>query len=150
MFTKHTPYLRDDAYWTWINRIVGQSISVVAECDDRIIGHYAVVPRNLIVKNRVLKAALGIHAFVDPDFRREISIFEISNYLYRIAQDKGIQVYTVFQMSIIGRFRLELKDGKRLLYLNPMNCLRIRGLTILRLPYSLMRLRILIMNICFD
>ena len=27
MFTKHTPYLRDDAYWTWINRIVGQSIS---------------------------------------------------------------------------------------------------------------------------
>ena len=40
MFTKHTPYLRDDAYWTWINRIVGQSISVVAECDDRIIGHY--------------------------------------------------------------------------------------------------------------
>ena len=19
MFTKHTPYLRDDAYWTWIN-----------------------------------------------------------------------------------------------------------------------------------
>ena len=92
MFTKHTPYLRDDAYWTWINRIVGQSISVVAECDDRIIGHYAVVPRNLIVKNRVLKAALGIHAFVDPDFRREISIFEISNYLYRIAQDKGIQV----------------------------------------------------------
>lgn len=75
MFTKHTPYLRDDAYWTWINRIVGQSISVVAECDDRIIGHYAVVPRNLIVKNRVLKAALGIHAFVDPDFRREISYF---------------------------------------------------------------------------
>ena len=44
------------------------------------------------MKNRVLKAALGIHAFVDPDFRREISIFEISNYLYRIAQDKGIQV----------------------------------------------------------
>lgn len=23
MFTKHTLYLRDDAYWTWINRIVG-------------------------------------------------------------------------------------------------------------------------------
>ena len=102
MFTKHTPYLRDDAYWTWINRIVGQSISVVAECDDRM---------------------LKIRAF---------------------------RLYTVFQMSIIGRFRLELKDGKRLLYLNPMNCLRIRGLTILRLPYSLMRLRILIMNICFD
>ena len=132
MFTKHTPYLRDDAYWTWINRIVGQSISVVAECDDRIIGHYAVIPRNLIVKNRVLKAALGIHAFVDPDFRREISIFEISNYLYRIAQDKGIQVIYGFPN------------------VNPMNCLRIRGLTILRLPYSLMRLRILIMNICFD
>ena len=146
MFTKHTPYLRDDAYWTWINRIVGQSISVVAECDDRIIGHYAVVPRNLIVKNRVLKAALGIHAFVDPDFRREISIFEISNYLYRIAQDKGIQVIYGFPNV---NYR-QIQDGKRLLYLNPMNCLRIRGLTILRLPYSLMRLRILIMNICFD
>lgn len=26
MFTKHTPYLRDDAYWTWINRIVGYDI----------------------------------------------------------------------------------------------------------------------------
>lgn len=92
MFTKYTPYLRDDAYWVWINRIVGVSIAVVAECDGKIVGHYAVVPRNLIVKNRLLKAALGIHAFVDPDFRQEVSIFELSSCLYRIAWDEGIQI----------------------------------------------------------
>lgn len=114
MFTKYTPYLRDDAYWVWINRILGQSISVVAELDGRIIGHYAVIPRDLIVKDKFFKAALGIHAFVDPDFRNEVSIFEISSYLYDIAQYKGIQIIYGFPNVNYRQIQIKIERWKEI------------------------------------
>lgn len=114
MFTKHTPYLRDDAYWVWINRIVGQSISVVAEWDDRIIGHYAVVPRDLIVKNKIIKAALGIHAFIDPDFRNEVSIFEISSYLYNVVRNRGIQIIYGFPNVNYRQIQMKIERWKEI------------------------------------
>lgn len=112
MFTKYTPYLRDDAYWVWINRIVGESVSVIAELDGRIIGHYAVVPRDLLVNNKIFKAALGIHAFVDPDFRNEVSIFEISSYLYNIARDRGIQIIYGFPNINYRQIQIRIERWK--------------------------------------
>lgn len=118
MFTKYGPYLRDDAYWVWINRIVGQSIAVVAEYDGKIVGHCAVVPRNLVVKDITLKAALGIHVFVDPDYRKEVYSFEMTNFLYGVAQNQGIQIIYGFPNANYRNIQTKIKGWKKISLFN--------------------------------
>ncbi|MGI6863371.1 GNAT family N-acetyltransferase [Bacteroides sp. KG156] len=90
LFIKHLPYLRDNDFWLWINRIVGgTSIIFIAECDKKIIGHYAIVPRSVIVGDVSYKSGLGIHAFVDPDYRDRVSVFQISDMAYKEACKQG-------------------------------------------------------------
>lgn len=61
MFMKYLPYLRDRAFWLWINRIIGESISVVAEYQGKIVGHYAVVPRTINFNGHKIKSAVNDH-----------------------------------------------------------------------------------------
>ena len=91
LFQKYTKYKRDASFWTWMNRILSDSIVVVAEEEGNIIGHYAILPRTCVLNNGLeLKAGLGVHAFVAPDRRNEISIFSISSLAYKLAKEKGI------------------------------------------------------------
>lgn len=91
LFSQHTPYQRDADYWVWINRMLSENKSLisVAEKNDKIIGHYAIIPRKCVIGNRVLNVGLGIHAFIEPESRNQISIFEISSYAYGLAKEKG-------------------------------------------------------------
>lgn len=94
LFALHTVYQRDAAFWVWINRMLSDinSIITVAEKDGQIVGHYAIIPRICILKDGVeLKCGLGIHAFVDPLFRQQISIYSISQLAYTIAKSKGFE-----------------------------------------------------------
>lgn len=113
MLTKSLPYLRDRAFWVWINRIVGESISVVAEFQGKIVGHYAVVQRVISLNGKEVKAAIGIHAFIDPEYRRRVFIYEISKVLYKIAQDKGIQLIYGFPNINYRSIQLKIEGWKQ-------------------------------------
>ena len=129
MFTRFLPYVRDEKFWVWLNRIVGgESIAFVAEFEGKIIGHYAVVPRDLYLNGSLIRAALGIHAFVDPDYRRVVTIFRITQKVYEYAAKLGIQVIYGFpnvnfrniqikiegwkQISLFKSYEFDLKDLK--------------------------------------
>ena len=91
LFTRYLPYQRDTEFWVWINRLLGGgSIVSVAECGNRIIGHYGIVPRDFIIEGVRYHAGLGIHAFVAPEFRSKVSIFEISSLAYKEAKRTGL------------------------------------------------------------
>lgn len=90
LFSQYTSYKRDDQFWVWINRIIGgTSIVVVAEYEDRIIGHYAIVPRKIFISGDYYDSGLGVHAFVAPEFREFVSIYSISRYAYQLAKEQG-------------------------------------------------------------
>lgn len=92
LFQRYTPYKRDEAFWIWINRILAHSIISVAELNGDIVGHYAIFPRICRLKNgSLLRAGLGIHAFVEPKHRDKVSIFSISSLAYKLAKESGIQ-----------------------------------------------------------
>lgn len=91
LFTQYLPYQRDTEFWVWINRLLGGgSIVSVAECGNQIIGHYGIVPRDFIIDGVRYHAGLGIHAFVAPEFRDKVSIFEISSLAYKEAKRRGL------------------------------------------------------------
>lgn len=79
LFRQYSSYKRDDAFWVWMNRLLAHSIISVAEIKGAIVGHYAILPRLCKMRNGTfLKAGLGIHSFVEPKHRKEVSIFSIS------------------------------------------------------------------------
>jgi hypothetical protein len=92
LFSKYTSYKRDAAFWVWINRLLSEKKSIisVAEANNQIIGHYAIIPRNCIINKKTYRTGLGIHAFVDPEYRDSISIFDITSHAYRFAKENEI------------------------------------------------------------
>ncbi len=92
LFSEHTPYTRDDKFWVWINRMLANkpSIVIVAEKNKQIIGHYAIIPQTCIVQGKEIPCGLGIHAFIHPDYRQEISIFSITASAYKKAYEAGM------------------------------------------------------------
>ena len=55
------PYIRDRAYWIWLNRIVttDYSIVAVAEYNESIIAHYAIVPLDMNIKGRKIRIRIS-------------------------------------------------------------------------------------------
>lgn len=91
LFTKYSPYLRDDKFWVWINRFFTQrSIVAVAEYGGHIIGHYAILPQKMQIDGVSYNTGLGIHAFIAPEHTNNISIFQISAYAYQMAKEQGM------------------------------------------------------------
>lgn len=103
LFSKHSTYQRDAAFWVWINRLLSddKSIVVVAEIKGDIIGHYAILPRICKVHHNdlELKCGLGIHAFVVPEYRNLVSIFSISGLAYEIAESRNLSFIYGFPNS---------------------------------------------------
>jgi GNAT superfamily N-acetyltransferase len=64
-------YRHDAASWRWINRDGphGASLVELATADDRVVGHYAVLPRLIRVDDRPVRAGLAIQAVVHPAHR---------------------------------------------------------------------------------
>ena len=114
MFTKYLPYVRDEQFWVWLNRIIGgESIAFVAEYEGQIIGHYAIVPRDIYVNGSLIKAALGIHAFVDPEFRRKVYIFRITQKVYEYAVKQGFQLIYGFPNINFRDIQLKIEGWKQ-------------------------------------
>lgn len=94
LFNKVSPvYERGIAFWIWINRLLSQekSIVAVAEFEGVLIGHYAIIPRKIIIEDCSFNVGFGIHAVIEPDKSGLVSIFEISNLAYKSAKELGLK-----------------------------------------------------------
>ena len=119
MFTKYFPYKRDEEFWVWINRIIGEdSIVAVATICNKIVGHYAIVPRKIFVDNIEYNSGLGIHAVVDPEYREYVSIFEISNLAYKEANKRGLSFVYGFPNANYRFIQEKLEKWKRVSIFN--------------------------------
>tara|TARA_Y100001973_G_C5208104_1_gene343174 strand:+ start:7957 stop:8907 length:951 start_codon:yes stop_codon:yes gene_type:complete len=81
-------------FWIWTNEYLSneQSIISIAECEDRIIGYYCIIPKLLKIDNKLVKVGMGIHAVIDSDFKKDVSIMEVTNLAYRIAKESDIKM----------------------------------------------------------
>lgn len=92
-FNKEYPqYKRDREFWHWINIVLGDSDSLItiAECDGRVVGHYCVIPRTLMINEQSYSVGMGIHAIIDKDYRKYTSIIEITNHAKKLAKEFGM------------------------------------------------------------
>ena len=111
-------YLRDHAYWLWIHRLIGcdSSISVVADIGQKIIGHYAIIPTEIWIKEKVYPAGLGIHALVDKQYN--VSILDISKMAYEEAEKKGLKFIYGFPNKNYRLIQEKLERWKKIALFN--------------------------------
>jgi hypothetical protein len=110
------PYIRDRAYWIWLNRIVttDYSIVAVAEYNESIIAHYAIVPLDMNIKGRKIRGAQGLNAIVSESHRDKIRIYEVTKFAYELARESGIDFMYCFPNK--GYWRIQVKiEGCHLL-----------------------------------
>lgn len=93
LFQQHSSYKRDAAFWLWLNRLlpVSPSLIAVAEIDGNLAAHYAILPMDLrLPGGSIVRCGHGVHAFVSPEYRQQVSIFQISAFAYQLARDAGL------------------------------------------------------------
>lgn len=83
-------------FWVWTNKNLShkESIITLAEYKNKIIGYYCIIPKLLKINNGcdLIQSGMGIHAVVDSDYRKNVSIMEITNLAYKIAKEHGIKM----------------------------------------------------------
>jgi len=92
-FNREYPqYVRDYPFWTWINETIGDSNSLisVAESDNKIVGHYCIIPRTLVIDGVEYKVGMGVHAIIDKNYRKYVSILDVTNHTRKLAKDSGM------------------------------------------------------------
>ena len=122
-FSKNVPYVRDRAFWIWINRMLGDdSLVAVAEKDKKIIGHYAVIPRNIYINGIKLRAGIGLHALVEPAFRNELAIYQLSNMVYNEAKKLGLDLIYGFPNTNYRLIQEKIERWIKIATFNAFEC----------------------------
>ncbi len=114
LLSEFTEYKRDTEFWIWINRLIGtdESIVSVATDGDEIIGHYAIVPHNLMLNEISIKSGLGIHAFIHPKYRGKVLMYKISELAYEIAKKRGISIIYGFPNVNYRNIQIKIEGWK--------------------------------------
>lgn len=92
LLDKFTPHKRDMKFWVWINQIlpIKKNIIVVGEYNGEIVGHYAISPQHINFFGETLNSGIGIHAFVHPEHRKNMIIFQITKKAFDLAKDREL------------------------------------------------------------
>ena len=131
-----TPYLRDRAYWVWLNRIVttDYSIVVIAEYEGNVIAHYAIVPLDMNVFGNKYRGGQGLNAVVSFKHRDKIQIYKVTKYAYDLARERGVDFMYAFPNK--GYFQIQVRiEGCKLLTRLPSYKLNSRTCDELDLPF---------------
>ncbi len=122
LFNEYTPYERDSKFWVWINRLLSDkaSIIVVAEHENTIIGHYAVIPKQVTIDEVSYDAAFAIHAFIHPDFRNGLLIMQITKKTYDLAKDHGIDFIYGFPNESFREIQIKADKWKSVSLFNAL------------------------------
>ncbi len=123
LLSSNTPYLRNEEFWIWINRVLSEdSIVAVAESMGKIVGHYAVIPRIIKISDLKLKAGIGIHALISPAYRDQLSIFQISTLVYEEARRKGFDLIYGFPNSNYRLIQERIERWKKISVFRTYEC----------------------------
>jgi hypothetical protein len=88
---------REPAQWLW-EYFEGpmKSIIVVAECDGRLVGHYAILPRMISHKGKSISAGLVVDVMTHPDYGRRGIFVDSALEAFRLAKQDGISTLEGF------------------------------------------------------
>lgn len=97
-FLRECGYDPDLAFWHWINRACphGQALVELALAQDRVIGHFGVLPRLVWMDGTMIRAGLALHAAVHPQFRGLAMLRELLQRMIQRCRREGMPFFYAF------------------------------------------------------
>jgi GNAT superfamily N-acetyltransferase len=91
-------------YWRWkyMKNPAGSPVICLAECDERIIGHYAITPMRMKLGNLEIMGSCSCDAATDPKYQGQGVFSSIVNRAYLEAARKGFAVTYGFSSTHLG------------------------------------------------
>lgn len=88
---------RDVQQWRW-EYLSGpeKSCIVVAEADNKIVGHYAILPRSYRIGDEVLTIGLVVDVVTHPDYGRRGIFVQSASKAFEVAKNAGISLLVGF------------------------------------------------------
>lgn len=125
--------------WSWEFFAEGRkALIVVAELGDKIVGHYAMLPRDYIVGDRVVRSALVVDVMTHPDFGRRGIFTKSGLKAFDLARSEGIQMLVGFpnEAAIRGHIKLEWSElGRVFLFARPLDGMAIASVLARRMRF---------------
>ncbi len=101
-------YRPDERFWSWIHRECpeGPTLVELAWAGEQPVGHYAVLPRRLLMGGRPIRVGLAIHAVVHPQWRGLEVLSRLMRRIFDRCRKEGIpwiygfpneQIWLVYQ-----------------------------------------------------
>ncbi|MBM4276278.1 MAG: GNAT family N-acetyltransferase [Deltaproteobacteria bacterium] len=88
----------DPRFWQW--EFMGgpdrKALIYVVEDGDKIIGHFADLPRQFSVHRKVVRGTLSVDLMVSPDYRRKGIFEEMGRYAIRRVKEEGNSLMTAY------------------------------------------------------
>lgn len=88
----------DPRFWQWefMEGPVGKALIYIVEDGDKIIGHFADLPRQFSVHRKVVRGTLSVDLMVSPAYRRKGIFEELGRYAIRRVKDEGNSFTTAY------------------------------------------------------
>ncbi len=102
------------AHWKWkfINNPLGKAVIKLMFDGNKLIGHYAVMPVNVQVGGKLVKAGLSVNTMTHPDYRGHGIFAYLGEEAYRVCQQRGGKFVYGFPNSNIYDSRIKKLDWK--------------------------------------
>ena len=85
------------AHWDWkYSSGPEKSVVVVAEADHKIVGHYAVLPRTVLVGSKPVRAGLVVDVMTHPDYGRRGIFVKSAVKAFEACGERGISILLGF------------------------------------------------------
>jgi hypothetical protein len=128
-------------FWRWefLEGPDGRALIYLVEEGERLIGHFADIPRRFSVNGVVVLGTLSLDLMVHPEGRRKGIFFEMGRYAgWRVKEEKGLfmTAYPIREETIWGLRKIGWKDVVRLPVI--VYPIRFQAVVARYLPFSLL------------
>lgn len=102
------------AHWKWkfAKNPFGKSVIKLMFDDGMLIGHYAVMPMDVQIQSKLVKAVLSVNTMTHPDYRGHGIFPYLGEETYRDCEQKGFKFVYGFPNRNIYRSRVEKLEWK--------------------------------------
>lgn len=93
--------------WKFTESPSGKAVIKLMFDGDKLIGHYAAIPMNMQVKNKLVKAVLSVNTMTHPDYRGYGIFAYLGKETYRVCEQKGFKFVYGFPNNNIYQSRIK-------------------------------------------
>lgn len=133
LFQKQSPehWSQDPkVFWKWRNEKLSHKKTLIslAEYSNKIIGYYCIEPKKINFFGEIIEVGFGMHAVVDPLYRKELSIMQVTEFAYDLAKESQMKFIYGFPNNNFYLIQEKIERWDRVSIFNSMEVKTIESL----------------------